>query len=274
MSQARSEHGFTLIEVLVAAVMLIAVIAAASALFVRGSDASLSAQRQSQAISIADQEIEMIRQEVKTKGFDALAMSSLPSADSGTTLSAIGLANTYTDPNHYVGTGQTGCGASNAGYAIEANWDDASEGAASTVTPWSSCSDTTAAIDEPLEVLSGGFVTPQQTGVTAGSDTATVDTFVTDTYVGCNGSLGSCPSLSSGSVSGCTWPSGASVSTTCADARRVIVAVVMDNHGYRSNGRAEIGPNSPVYVSTVFTNPNPSNAPDNPAGVTLGLNIG
>jgi type II secretory pathway pseudopilin PulG len=274
MSRARSEHGFTIVEVLVAAIILIAVIAASSALFVRGSDASLASQRQSEAISIADQEIEMIRQEVKTKGFDALAMTSLPTAGASTTLSAIGLANTYTDPNHYVGTGQTGCGASNAGYAIEANWDNAAEGAASTVTPWSSCTDTTAAIDEPLEVLSGGFVTPQQISVAAGSDTATVDTYVTDTYVGCNGQLGSCPSTTLGSVSGCTWPSGTSASTTCADARRVIVAIVMNNHAYSSNGRSEIGTNSPVYVSTVFTNPNPSNSPDNPAGVTLGLNIG
>jgi hypothetical protein len=54
----------------------------------------------------------------------------------------------------------------------------------------------------------------------------------------------------------------------------VIVAVVVNNHGYASSGRAEVGPNAPVYVSTVFTNPNPSNAPDNPAGVTLGPNIG
>jgi hypothetical protein len=54
----------------------------------------------------------------------------------------------------------------------------------------------------------------------------------------------------------------------------VIVAVVMNNHGYATGGRSEIGPNSPVYVSTIFTNPNPSNSPDNPAGVTLGLNIG
>jgi len=274
MSGARSEQGFTIIEVLVAAVILIIVIAATSALFIRGNDASLASQRQSQAISVADEQIEMIRQEVKTQGFDALAMSAVPSTGSSSSLSTIGLGNTYTDPNHFATTGQTGCGSSNAGYAIEANWDDNSEGPASAVTPFASCTDTTSAVDEPLEVLSGGFVTPQQTNVAVGSDTATVDAYVTDTYVGCNGSLGGCPSTTSGSVAGCSWPTSTTASTTCADARRVIVAVIVDNHGYAANGRAEIGPNAPVYVSTMFTNPDPSNSPDNPAGLTLGLNIG
>jgi type II secretory pathway pseudopilin PulG len=276
MTRGRSEHGFTIVEVLIAALILVLVVTTASALFVRGSDASLSAQRQSQAISVADQEIEMIRDEVKTQGFDSLAMSSLPPTGSSSTLASdglTGLGNTHTDPNYFVSAGQNGCGSSNAGYAIEADWDDTSQGPASGVTPWSSCTDTGSVIDEPLQVLSGGFVTPQQTNVTVGSYTATIDTYVTDTYVGCNTQLGGCPTTSSGSVSGCTWPSSTSVSTTCADARRVIVAVVV-NSGFASNGRAEIGPNSPVYVSTVFTNPNPSNSPDNPAGVTLGLNIG
>jgi prepilin-type N-terminal cleavage/methylation domain-containing protein len=276
MSRVRSEHGFTMIEVLVAAVILVLVVAASSALFVRGSDASLSSQRESQAISVADQEIETIRQEVKTKGFDSLAMSSLPSSGTSGTLANQGLAglgNTHTDPNYFVSTGLTSCGSSNAGYAIEADWDDTSQGPAPGVTPWSNCTNTGSVVDEPLEALSGGFVSPQQTAVAVGSFTATIDTYVTDTYVGCNSSLGSCPTTTSGSVSGCTWPSGTTASTTCADARRVIVAVVVNNT-YASNHRAEIGPNSPVYVSTVFTNPNPSNSPDNPAGVTLGLNIG
>lgn len=276
MSRGRVEHGFTLIEVLMAALILVLVISAASALFVRGSDASLSTQRESQAISVADQEIETIREEVKTKGFDALAMSSMPSTGSGGTLAddgLTGLGGTHTDPNYFVGTGQNGCGSSNAGYAIEADWDDTAQGAASGLTPFSSCTDNSSVIDEPLEVLSGGFVAPQQTNVAIGPYTATIDTYVTDTYVGCNSSLGSCPLTSSGSVSGCSWPSSTTASTTCADARRVIVAVVV-NGGYATDHRAEIGPNSPVYVSSVFTNPNPSNSPDNPAGVTLGLNIG
>jgi hypothetical protein len=71
--------------------------------------------------------------------------------------------------------------------------------------------------------------------------------YVTDTYVGCT-----------------------SAASTCAgDARRLIVAVVPDNHG-----RLDIGQNSPAYVSTIFTNPVPSNQSNSSIGLTLGLNIG
>jgi prepilin-type N-terminal cleavage/methylation domain-containing protein len=265
------QDGFTIVEVLIAVLILTFVIAASSALFVHGSDESLSAQRQSELISVADQQIETIRQEVKTDGFDQLAMSAVPASGSGATLSFD--SNTPLDPNNFVSSAG-GCGASNEGYDIESNYDDTSQGPASGVFPWASCADTGSAVAEPLEVLSGGFVTPQQTSIAVGSDTATVDTYVTDTYIGCNTSLGSCPVTSSGTVSGCTWPSGTTASTTCADARRVIVAVVLNNHGYSSEGRADVGPNSPVYVSTVFTNPEPSNSPSNPAGVTLGVQIG
>ena len=115
MSRMRSDQGFTIIEVLVAAVILITVIAATSALFIRGNDASLASQRQSQAISVADEEIELVRQDVKTKGFDALAMTALPSTGSSSSLNAIALGNTYTDPNHFVTSSQTGCGSSSAG---------------------------------------------------------------------------------------------------------------------------------------------------------------
>lgn len=265
------QEGFTIIEVLIAALLLTFVVAAASALFVHGSDESLTAQRQSQLISVADQQIETIRQMVKTDGFAALAMSSLPSSGSGATVSFD--ANTPLDPNSFVNS-SAGCGASNEGYDIEANYDDTSQGPASGVFPWSGCADIASMVAEPLEVLSGGFVTPQQANVAVGSDTATVDTYVTDTYIGCNTSLGSCPTTSTGTVSGCTWPTSTTASTTCADARRVVVAVILNDHSYSNDGRSDVGPNSPVYVSTVFTNPEPSNSPSNPAGVTLGLQIG
>jgi hypothetical protein len=34
------------------------------------------------------------------------------------------------------------------------------------------------------------------------------------------------------------------------------------------------GADAPVYVSTIFTNPAPSNAPNGAAGITLGLQLG
>ena len=102
---------------------------------------------------------------------------------------------------------------------------------------------------EPLIAASGGLVTPSQT-VAVGANTAIVDSFVTQANVGCNGSLGS---------GNCT-----------NDARRVTVAVTV-SHG---NGRYTVAPNSPVYTSTIFTNPTPSNSPNSSVGLTLGLSIG
>jgi hypothetical protein len=50
----------------------------------------------------------------------------------------------------------------------------------------------------------------------------------------------------------------------------VIVAVLLDN----TTGSQSIGPNTPVYMSTIFSNPIPSNQPSSAIGLRLGLNIG
>ena len=52
---------------------LVLIVSAASVLFVNGSNTSVASQRESQVISVADQQIEMIREEVKTEGFAELA---------------------------------------------------------------------------------------------------------------------------------------------------------------------------------------------------------
>ncbi len=269
------EEGFTVIEIVVAALMLALITGAGGSLFINGSQTSVTAQRQSQLISVADQQIEAIRQKVKTQGFNLLAMSTTPVAlaSSNTSYSA----TLQTDPNFFVSRVST-CGASGSGYAIEANYSNTAENypvvpgtSTAGLLPWSGCTNTSSQIAEPLEILSSGFVTPQQ-AVTVGTGTATVDTYVTDTYVGCNsGGYGGCPTTT-GNLVGCTaassWPTN-TASTACGDARRVTVAVVLNN-----NGNNATGPNAPVYVSTTFTNPTPSNEPTSPLGLTLGLNIG
>jgi type II secretory pathway pseudopilin PulG len=240
-----TEDGVTIVEVMVAAICALLIIGASALLFSRGSDSALASQRQSELIAVADQQIENIRQQVKTNasGFDALAMSSAPQAGTNSILSYS--TTTHTDPNDFVVSG-SGCGSANEGYTIENNYDNTSEGTPATLASWSGCS--TGA--EPLVIQSGGIVTPKQTNVAVGSGTATVYTYVTDTYLGCNSSLGSC-------------------SSTTGDARRVIVAVLLNN-----GGRTDIGQNSPVFVSTIFTNPVPSNQINNSIGLTLGVNIG
>jgi type II secretory pathway pseudopilin PulG len=246
---ARGEAGFTLIEVMVAAMVAIIVVSAAAYLFTQGSDSSLAAQRQSQLIAVADQQIENIRQSVKTNpnGFSSLAMSLAPAAGTGSTLPYS--SGTHTDPNDFVSSAAD-CGTSGAGYLIEANYNQTSEGPAPGVTPWAGCTNASSGVAEPLVVQSGGIVAPKQTNIPLNSGTATVYTYVTDTYIGCNSSVGSC-------------------STSTGDARRVIVAVVAD-----SVGRNNVGPNAPVYIATIFTSPIPSNQVNSSIGLTLGVNIG
>ncbi len=262
----RHEDGFTMIEVIVAVFCLALVVGSVATLFVTGNRSSLAGQRQTALIAVADQQIEAIRNEVKTKGFAALAMSGAPSAASSATLSSDG--NVQLDPNYFA-VGSTGCGPSNEGFAIETNYDNTSEGAVTGTPTWTGCTNASFAVIEPLEILSGGFVTPTQTNVAVGSGTATVDTYVTDTYVGCTSTLGGCPTVSGNTVSGCSFPTSTASSTACADGRRVIVAVVPS-----PSARQDAAQNSPVYVSTVFTNPTPSNTPTTAIGINLGAGIG
>lgn len=275
--RATAESGFTLIEVVVAALIVGLIAAATATLMVHGSDSSIAAQRQSQLISVADQQIENIRAEVKTRGFNALAMSGLPAAlPSGFPSSSFN-SNSPTDPSSFVHV-KSGCGSSGEELWIQSNYDDTTEGAPVNpqntakpgVTPWSGsgCTNAGSEVGEPLEILSNGFVQPQQTSVTVGSDTAVVDTYVTDTYVGCNSTFSGCPTVSGGAVTCSSWPTTTS-STPCGDARRVVVAVVLNDHS-----RYTIGPSTPVYVSSIFTNPTPSNTPTTSIGLTLGVQLG
>lgn len=274
MIRLTDSRGFTVVEVLVAALMMALIVGAAAALFVNGSDASVATQRQAQLISVADQQLENIRQAVKTQGFNKLAMSGQPAALPGTIPNSSYSSTLKADPNAFVKS-LTSCGASNEELLIESNYNNTAEGVPLNpqnltlgLLPWLNCTNTSSQFGEPLEILSNGFVTPQQT-VTVGSDTAVVDTYVTDTYVGCNSSgFGNCPSTSGGSVSCGSWPT-TTASTTCGDARRVIVAIVLGDHG-----RNNFGPSAPVYESAVFTNPTPSNEPSSSIGFTVGGKIG
>jgi type II secretory pathway pseudopilin PulG len=252
------EGGFSLIEVVVAALCLAVLMGAAATLFGVGDTSSLAAQRNAAEISIADRYIEKVRTALKTTpgAFGSLAMNALPSAATNTTLP--GQSSAHTDPNDFVSAG-TGCGTSNEGYMIETNWDNSSEGTAAGLSSWTGC----ATGVEPLVYSASGLVAYKQT-VTSGTDTYTVYAYVTDTNLGCSTTLGSC----------------STVGTPVGDAKRVIVAVVQSNGGTQnvSSGSTtanyRIGQNTPVYVSTIFTNPVPTNQSNSTIGLTLGVSLG
>jgi type II secretory pathway pseudopilin PulG len=270
-SSAPCEDGFSLIEVLVAALMLILIVTAAAALFAHGEDSSISGQRESELISVADQQMETIRREVKTMGFNNLVMESSPTALPLSFPNSSYTSSLKADPDAFAKT-KNGCGPASLEYEIESNYGNNTEPPPASLDSWSTCDSGF----EPLEIDTGDpsavVSQPQQTSVAVGSDTAVVDTFVTDTYVGCVGNGSTCPAATNGTVqaSVCTYPGGSNPSSTvCTDARRVIVAVALNDHG-----KYELGPVAPVYLSAIFTDPVPSNEPTSSLGLTLGLHIG
>lgn len=311
--RANNQAGFTLIEVMVAALIIVIAFTSLAVVFIGGQNQSSATVEESQLINVADQQIEQIRAAVNAGSFDALGSDTVPSADS--TWSAA--RSTYANPNNFEfsssssataianGTGPTAC------YDINANYDNVgatgTQVSASTLgnevpsgfQPWSYCGSYGEPLVAPLtgsplvheSTTSGGIavkacpLTASGAAVTAGAKIYSpcyvnegsnvyfnVYTFVTDTYGECGtqtNSSTSCPSLNSSSqVSGCTFPTSTSASTPCSDARRVTVAV------YPAQAHQQLGRATPVYISSIMTNPAPtSNQGGSPVGLTLGVGL-
>jgi prepilin-type N-terminal cleavage/methylation domain-containing protein len=310
------ERGFTLIEVIVAALVLVLAFTALAVIFINGQNESSAAVEQSQLINVADQQIEQVRGQVNNGGFNALGLSAVPTVASqfkNTDGTAATIQSTYKDPDAFTfTTGTASC------FDINRNYDGASAANFATETPpafvqWSNCS----TYGEPLQTLgttamvqsgtlsSGAAVDPNggtlPNGVavhacsTSTSSTiyspcfaefnstyVNVYTFVTDTYIGCGtGTTGtgtgvittasgaSCPAVSGAAVQvqsaspACAFPTTSAASTPCGDSRRVTVAAdpVQVHQG--------LGRLTPVYISTIFTNPDPTTTSASSIGLTL-----
>jgi prepilin-type N-terminal cleavage/methylation domain-containing protein len=296
-----SERGFTLIEVMVAALVLVIGMTALAGVLIGASNQATADVRQSQLINVADQQIELVRSDVQTNGFSALAMNAVPGV---TTLpSGVGSTRltTFTDPGRWVTQGVAGATSSAACFQIQGNYDS---GTASLppvgFNPWSNCQSTGAEpLAIPTQTLSGTIVSVNAQGsgawvagtwpppacpaapavaspctVTLSSTVrVAVYTFVTYTYSACSAAntssiaQASCPTLTNGTVSSCgsttsPFPTAVSASTPCGDSRRVTVAVVpVETHA--------LARQTPVYISTLFTNPNPSTS----GAPQLGLHV-
>jgi type II secretory pathway pseudopilin PulG len=283
MSRVRSQAGFALLDVLVAGFVLAIALAGLAGILI-GSEGEASAEvTQSQLINVADQQIEQVRAAVAANGFNALALTAAP-----TPYTTWSTEQTWADPAEFVQT-DSSCG---YGYAFEIlqNYDVSSSSAPPGFTTWSGCG----TAGEPLQILSGGLIAvPNGTSPPACSSTVIdnacietlshgesvqVDTFVTDSYIGCGTNTEavttiSCPNATTGSVANCaanstttpTFPTSTSSSTSCADVRRVVVAVVPPN-----TAGAKTSPTTPLYVSTMFTDPDPAAVEQGAIGIGIG----
>ncbi len=191
---SRSQDGFTIIEVIIAAFLSIVVVLAIGSTLGKGAMNSLGHQRQAATLSIAQREIEKVHQIVAEWGFDAVALSGSPGAPtSGTAV------KNPSNPNDHI----TSHGQSNVAFRILENFHDTTTGVASG-TP---SAGERMVIGGTADYPTTGRVTPSTTGVTSGSVRATVYRYITRR------------------VEACT------TSNACdGDSRRVVIAVVPTNN--------------------------------------------
>jgi hypothetical protein len=241
----RSEGGSMMVEALVAAAILLGGGAATIVAFDSTTRASHTSEREAEAVSIAEKELERI----VSKPFAQINDCTAPSAGTGRS----------DDPQSWVQGGQLFVAENfrpNGGYATP---------------PPADISSTNKLAIEPFAVSNtAGCVPPEEDASSAGvaSDSKLAHTklfrFITNVGAQCASNLSSnvTASLSSGSLLGTlqgTLNSTATVDLTslCASmasqqAKRVTVAVVLNQLGN------DAGLKYPVYVTTLVTNPNAS----------------
>lgn len=261
--EPRREQGFTLVEVLAAMVLFLVVLVGITFFFASNQDSSYASQREVSQLSVAQGQIENIRQLAKRYGFSALALSSNPATKTDSTL-----PTNPPDPNDYI----VSQGTSSESYEIMSNYNDSTAGVASN-TP-----STGETLLDPNTGTTGQVTQLQYVDLSTGTSYlstasvpstggvkdpyAVVNTFVTQasTVAGCNAGVGTCAS---------------------SDTRRVIVAVELHNPNATNDyaacssgvvgpkGRCDLGPSTPTYTSTIFVNPIASNQTGSASGLRI-----
>jgi type II secretory pathway pseudopilin PulG len=255
VSKLRSSEGFTMIEVMTALFIVLAVISALALVFATNDRSSLSSQLQVSRLSVLQQQVEKVRNVVSQYGFSALALNANPSPPTDSSL-----PNDPVDPDDFI----TGYGTSSEAFRVESNYNNTSEG-----------------LYQPPngEPSNGEPLLDPHTGVGTGqlSPVQCVDLSTPDTPA-------SCSALASGTDAYATVYTyitqtnavGCKTGANCTgDARRVIVAVLLHHPGSLtvSNGQTtptqNLGPNTPTYSTVVITNPLASDYPTSASGLRI-----
>jgi type II secretory pathway pseudopilin PulG len=262
------EAGDTLIEVVVATLVLVVIIGAVVGMMLTNDKSTLGNQRQTQLIAVLQQRIEYVHQVLaqnySSLGFAAIALSSNPAQGTDVTT-----PSNPTDPNDfitpYVSNFATSTSSTAEKFLIESNYNKISEGTIDGGTTYSEelqVDSTNGKIAPVVYVdISTGTVYTSLSSVPTGDPYATVYTYVTQAVTGVSTTLSSCSTGTAGSTTG--------------DARRIIVAAKMYTPTTGTVQRADnIGSKYPQYSTTLMTDPIPANTCQGASGLRIGLNIG
>jgi type II secretory pathway pseudopilin PulG len=241
---ARCSDGFTIVEVLVAMVLAVTVMGAAAAMFATQNHSALAGGRQVQLLSLAQQQLETVRQDVVRYGFQDLFMTAAPGAPDAS------IPADPMNPNDYVNTSS-----SPSSYFIEENYNSNGGNLSGNVATGTPPAGEPLVIGTPSVATPG--ISPMNTSVpTGGGGSATVYTYITQVSDVCNATFTSGLGGSACSTAG-----------TQQDVRRVVVAVVYNN----AFGQT---PTAPEYATTIISNPVPSNQVSVANGIHIGVNVG
>jgi hypothetical protein len=250
-----------LVEALMGALLSVLIAGAVAMGLVEGNDSSLATQRQTQLVSVLEARIEWIHQllaqEYTTTGFAAIAMSSDPEKPKDASL-----PRDPADPNDFIlhwnqsfKTKEKGEGSRDT-FLIEKNYNNTEQGIISG----------SSANGEELDVDPASGKIPTENFV----DLATEKTYSTKEAAAASGHpyavVNTYVTLDTQDVSqvtgGCN--TNAATGSTAEDARRVIVAA-----RYHPAGEGVLADSTPQYVTTLLTNPTPSNQCQNAEGFTI-----
>lgn len=232
MARARSQDGFTIVEVLVAALLVAIAVVALLGSLDAVSKTNVAAQRHQQALAYGQREIERLRTlDYRTE----LGLTSLPAASGDGIAAGDPTPNAPKNPNYYV---------SGTGLKIMASYSNKTGGLQPGVSP------------NPEPLVGPGEATLTSAQVNPGPEAFTL-----------NGTSGKIYRYVTWRSEHCPAATTSGIANPCdgtKDSKRITIAIVLDAVG---NGA---GPGKPIWLSSVVSDPNATPTGVSPPNPTSG----